>query len=212
MTDTARLRELAGKAIPDDNDGIEQDAFEEWAAKERFSMEQHPLHWLFLDRETSAARRGWRGALQHANKRILSLLAELDASKARIAEVEGAKPEGREWPGDDLDQLRGVLETIEYVAHNDIKADGMKSIWGGNGIDVFYTTSVLGTYTVKHDGDEPEEWSYSLGNRMLGSARDDREAKVLAQEHHDKRILSAIAPLPTETLNDHDLDQGDGNR
>jgi hypothetical protein len=175
MTDTARLRELAGKAIPDDNDGIEQDAFEEWAAKERFSMEQHPLHWLFLDRETSAARRGWRGALQHANKRILSLLAELDASKARIAEV---KP----------------LE------------------WGGNGIDVFYTTSVLGTYTVKHDGDEPEEWSYSLGNRMLGSARDDREAKVLAQEHHDKRILSAIAPLPTETLNDHDLDQGDGNR
>lgn len=33
------------------------------------------------------------------------------------------------WPGDDLDQLVGILEVIEYVAHNDIRADGMKTIW-----------------------------------------------------------------------------------
>jgi hypothetical protein len=34
-----------------------------------------------------------------------------------------------EWPGDDLDQLNSVLEVIEYVAHNDVKADGMQTIW-----------------------------------------------------------------------------------
>lgn len=37
--------------------------------------------------------------------------------------------EQTDWPGDDLQQLVSVLETIEYVAHNDIKADGMKAIW-----------------------------------------------------------------------------------
>lgn len=36
---------------------------------------------------------------------------------------------GTPFPGDDIDQLLSVLETIEYVAHNDIRADGMKSIW-----------------------------------------------------------------------------------
>jgi hypothetical protein len=79
------------------------------------------------------------------------------------------------------------------------EAVGVKALeWGGNG-DVFYTTSVLGTYTVKHDGDEPEEWSYNLGNRMLGSARDESEAKAAAQEHHDKRILSALASHTVDT-------------
>jgi hypothetical protein len=43
------------------------------------------------------------------------------------AETEGGEPTA--WPGDDLHQIIGVLETIEYVAHNDIKAAGMKSIW-----------------------------------------------------------------------------------
>jgi hypothetical protein len=134
MTNTARLRELAGK------------------------LREFAPTWGFMSDERGIAS----GLMDAASTAILSLLDELDASKARIAEV---KP----------------LE------------------WGGNGIDVFYTTSVLGTYTVKHDGDEPEEWSYNLGNRMLGSARDESEAKAAAQEHHDKRILSALASHTVDT-------------
>jgi hypothetical protein len=47
-------------------DGIEQEAFEKWAESERFDMNQHPIHWLFLDAETYAARRGWKAGLLHA--------------------------------------------------------------------------------------------------------------------------------------------------
>lgn len=57
----------ARDALPKDNDGKEQDAFEEWAKSEGFDMVQHPLHWLFLNERTNAARKGWRGALAYVN-------------------------------------------------------------------------------------------------------------------------------------------------
>jgi hypothetical protein len=53
--------------VPKDNDGKEQDAFEAWAKSEGFDMVQHPLHWLFLNERTNAARKGWRGALAYAD-------------------------------------------------------------------------------------------------------------------------------------------------
>lgn len=59
---------LAGPARdwPDTCDGKEQEAFETWAQRERHNMEQHPLHYLFLDAETNAARQGWRAGLLYA--------------------------------------------------------------------------------------------------------------------------------------------------
>ncbi len=47
-------------------DGKEQDAFEIWAAGERYEMQTHPLHWLFLNERTAAARQGWKAGLQYA--------------------------------------------------------------------------------------------------------------------------------------------------
>lgn len=53
-------------------DGTEQDAFEAWATAERYDMSQHPLHWLFLDDRTYAARQGWRAGIEHTRTRLLA--------------------------------------------------------------------------------------------------------------------------------------------
>lgn len=55
-------------------DGIEQDAFEEWAASNGYDMHVHPLHWLFMNEKTDAARRGWKAGLTHAAERLASRL------------------------------------------------------------------------------------------------------------------------------------------
>jgi hypothetical protein len=57
--------ECAPRAIPSVCDGKEQDEFEAWAKNAKFDMEQHPLHWLFLNERTAAARRGWKAALRY---------------------------------------------------------------------------------------------------------------------------------------------------
>lgn len=56
--------------MPNTCDGIEQEAFEAWGKAERFDMSQHPLHYLFLNERTEAARRGWRAGLLHAVSRV----------------------------------------------------------------------------------------------------------------------------------------------
>lgn len=43
----------------------EQYAFEDWAGKNHYDMAEHPLHYLFLDSRTDAARQGWRAALEY---------------------------------------------------------------------------------------------------------------------------------------------------
>ncbi|WP_025593856.1 hypothetical protein [Agrobacterium tumefaciens] len=48
----------------------DQQAFEAWAQGERYEMHQHPLHYLFMDPKTNAARRGWKAALQFARDRL----------------------------------------------------------------------------------------------------------------------------------------------
>jgi hypothetical protein len=42
----------------------EVEAFEKWAADKRYDMTTHPLHWLFLNERTHAARQGWNAALE----------------------------------------------------------------------------------------------------------------------------------------------------
>lgn len=46
----------------------EQAAFEEWAKESRYEMHQHPLHYLFVDKQTNAARQGWKAALAFVRK------------------------------------------------------------------------------------------------------------------------------------------------
>lgn len=48
----------------------EQYKFIEWAKKERYDMEEHPLHFLFMNKETDAARQGWKAALEYVRAAI----------------------------------------------------------------------------------------------------------------------------------------------
>lgn len=38
----------------------EAEAFEQWAEEQKYDMTTHPLHWLFLNERTHAARQGWK--------------------------------------------------------------------------------------------------------------------------------------------------------
>lgn len=44
----------------------EAEAFEAWAAGQKYDMQTHPLHWLFLNERTYAARQGWKAGLDFA--------------------------------------------------------------------------------------------------------------------------------------------------
>jgi hypothetical protein len=44
----------------------EQKHFESWAIDAGYDMHQHPLHYLFLDSKTNAARVAWKAALRYA--------------------------------------------------------------------------------------------------------------------------------------------------
>ena len=60
----------AGGAWPKTCDGIEQPAFELWAKSEGFDMNEHPIHYIFTDPETAAARIAWKAGLVHAVERM----------------------------------------------------------------------------------------------------------------------------------------------
>lgn len=55
---------------PDTCDGLEQGAFEAWASGNGYQMDQHQLHYLFLNDETGAARDGWKAGLMYAVSQI----------------------------------------------------------------------------------------------------------------------------------------------
>ncbi|WP_068090965.1 hypothetical protein [Novosphingobium rosa] len=63
--------ETSAPIWPASGDGIEQNAFEAWAKSQGMNMSKHPLHWLFLDGSTYAARQGWSAGLLHATTRAL---------------------------------------------------------------------------------------------------------------------------------------------
>lgn len=56
---------VAGWKPPQACDGKEQLAFEAWAVSQRYDMHEHPLHYIFMDPKTSAARMGWNAALKY---------------------------------------------------------------------------------------------------------------------------------------------------
>lgn len=61
----------AAGVVPDNCDGKEQEAFETWAKDQGLNMRQHPLHYLFLDKQTSIARRSWSAAITYCRNTIL---------------------------------------------------------------------------------------------------------------------------------------------
>lgn len=70
--DSEQARDMLESALrmdatqPPHQNREEQRAFESWAEGVGLPMEQHPLHYLFLDPVTHAARQAWKAALEHA--------------------------------------------------------------------------------------------------------------------------------------------------
>jgi hypothetical protein len=50
----------------------EQEHFETWAKSQQYEMREHPLHYLFLDAKTNAARQGWKAALRYVTTALPS--------------------------------------------------------------------------------------------------------------------------------------------
>lgn len=59
----------------------DQQAFEAWAQGERYEMHQHPLHYLFMDPKTNAARQGWKAALQFIRDRSAAAPAKQEGDE-----------------------------------------------------------------------------------------------------------------------------------
>lgn len=55
-------------AMPDTCDGLEQEAFEQHLRDSRLSTETHPLHYLFLDPKSNAARQAWKAAILYCRR------------------------------------------------------------------------------------------------------------------------------------------------
>lgn len=72
---------------------------------------------------------------------------------------------------------------------------GVKALnWGEH--NGYHADSVIGTYHVRHDGDEPEEWSWSRNGGMHHYFETQAEAQAAAQADYEQRILSALEPSP----------------
>jgi hypothetical protein len=101
---TDELNALAGQAapvaptLPKSNDGQEQEAFEAWAHGERYDMTTHPLHWLFLNERTYAARQGWKAALEYVGNVMAAAPAtqQADAPDPRMVALDTANAQVRD--------------------------------------------------------------------------------------------------------------------
>lgn len=67
--------------------GGEQEHFEAWAKLYRYDMSQHPLHYIFTDPKTDAARMGWKAALAYVHDAAEPLAAAPAPSSLAGGEV-----------------------------------------------------------------------------------------------------------------------------
>jgi hypothetical protein len=74
--------------------GLEADpsAFVRWAEKAGYDMTCHPLHFLFLDQKTNAARMGWKAAVEHYNPQPAQPKAEKQEQGEPVAIIEELIP------------------------------------------------------------------------------------------------------------------------
>ena len=72
------------EGLVDNCDGKEQEAFEAWAKKNNYDMHEHPLHYLFLDAKTYAARQGWNEAIRYCRSQVEAIIA---AERAEVSSL-----------------------------------------------------------------------------------------------------------------------------
>jgi hypothetical protein len=94
---------------------VEQDAFEAWANREGYDMAQHPLHYLFLNERTYAARQGWKAGIRFA----ATPTQETEASEAvrkALEELEEAR-RFNQFPGTYGDCVQVDQRIGKAIAH-----------------------------------------------------------------------------------------------
>ena len=118
-------------------DGVEQDAFEAWAKDNHYDMDLHPLHWLFLNARTSAARDGWAAGLAHAVDRMRAALdvqplTVQDAAQVPeiAALIEGAEHLLQNYLRDELDEPDLCVDDEHWSAIHGVNA-ALRSIAEG---------------------------------------------------------------------------------
>lgn len=117
----------AGVAVawPKTCDGIEQPAFEEWAKSEGFDMAEHPIHYLFTDPETAAARIAWKAGLLHAVERMKaahpSPTPAADADRVRKFSLGDRveKTKGSAWHGRVVGFYSTSLTQVGYAVESE---------------------------------------------------------------------------------------------
>jgi hypothetical protein len=72
----------------------------------------------------------------------------------------------------------------------------VKALEWDDRMDRMTAVTLIGTYRVSHDGDEPDEWSFDLNGRLKGFYPTDAAAQDAAQSHFNAAILSALASPP----------------
>lgn len=77
---SAQVQDVAGWKPKEIATWEDQQAFEAWAQGERYEMHQHPLHYLFMDTKTNAARQGWKAALQFVRDRFAAAPAKQEGA------------------------------------------------------------------------------------------------------------------------------------
>jgi hypothetical protein len=94
-------------------DGKEQHAFEAWASANGYDMHEHPLHYLFMDHKTDAARQAWKAGLTYAVE-VMQPLVERALAAPSSAPAQG---EVRD-EADALGRIAGYLGIIvEHAGH-----------------------------------------------------------------------------------------------
>ena len=84
-------------ALTSNCDGKEQYAFEAWAKSQHYDMHEHPLHYLFLDPKTGAAREGWNASIRYCRETAEAVVsaqaAEIERLRTDVLRVvDGAHP------------------------------------------------------------------------------------------------------------------------
>lgn len=96
----------------------EQSAFEEWAKARGFVMDQHPLHYIFLDDRTNAARDGWRAGVSYGMRQVPEPVNHIDPRHFNIlaealSEIKATSDGLSDQPIADI--VAGCLSEIEAL-------------------------------------------------------------------------------------------------
>ena len=109
----------AGWTPPQDCDGKEQLAFEAWASGKRYDMHQHPLHYLFMDKCTNAARQGWKAALEYVREQHATNAPAPHLVPAQLLDLTFAVQHNPRCPAPWLVRLPGKRGIIDLKPYGD---------------------------------------------------------------------------------------------